>query len=50
MFAFPEFLLPFDDECRFIWYTLDMNAKKEAYSMENKPNKIPCSIGLLAHV
>lgn len=50
MFAFPEFIPHFIGERCFIWYVLNMNAKKKTYSMENKPNKIRCAVGLLAHV
>ena len=47
---FRENPLPFIDESAFVCYNLGTNETKEAFPMENKPNKIPCSVALLAHV
>jgi hypothetical protein len=39
-----------DDKNGVVCYTFVRTAKKEAFSMENKPVKTPVAMGLLAHV
>ena len=41
---------PFLDCGAFVCYNLKYDCKKEAFGVENKPNKRPCCLGLLAHV
>jgi hypothetical protein len=38
------------DGSGLLCYNLGTNEPKEAFFMENKPNKMPCSVALLAHV
>ena len=48
---FSRFMIQlFIDETASVCYNLHTTAKKEAFSMENKPKKTPCCTALLAHV
>ena len=47
---FRENPLVFIDESLLMCYNPGKIEHEEAFSMENKPKKIPCCTGLLAHV